>query len=75
MKDFMTAPQRSILNIKEKASFLEEQRLKAYSARLQELVTETAAGNLPPEQYPMKLAARAFRLGVECGSNKMYEYL
>ena len=72
----MTPATRTIMNIKEQANLLENERRKAYEAHLTEIVAETMTWkDIPKEAIPMKIAERAFKLGFECGANKMYEYL
>lgn len=70
----MSISERAIMNLRDKVHALEQERRKAYISRLSEIVVETATWNLPPGEYPMELAKRAFKLGIEFGSN-MHEYL
>lgn len=71
----MTASERTIMNIRGKAQLLEEERREAYNMRLSEMIIEMSAWDISPEEFPLKLAKRAFMLGFDCGCNKMYEYL
>ncbi len=75
MADTMTISERTIMNIRERASRLENERRTAYKTRLSEIVAETMKWDIPKEIIPMKIAERAFELGFDCGCNKMYEYL
>jgi len=75
MKNESTPSEKTIMNLRERASIMEQERRKAYQSRLSEIVAETITWNIPKEELPMKIADRAFRLGNEFGRNKMYEYI